>query len=586
MKLRVAGLLLLAASFAAGAATRDEQVFTALQDEMRRSMEGLRLEGQPAPYYIAYQLDEVDQRRQTSQGGELISETSARTRVLRVEVRVGDYGFDSSLFASTGRGVTGVVAGDSLAAPLDDNVEVMRRQVWLLTDAAYKRAVDVFARKKAVRQNRSDAERIADFTKMPPVQRPFAPPLPESSWSAWAARAHGLSALVAANPQLAESEVNLVEERGRRFFINSEGTRICIPIGVSGMRVTAVAQAADGATVRDGFELNGRGLDDLPSQDELEARVRAFAAGLDATRSAGPAEDYTGPVLFEAVASAELVGRVLVPALQAGRAPEADNPAMERITQARLSPFLTRIGSRVMAEELSVTDAPSTQRMGTRPVPGAYDIDDEGVPAQDVTLIDRGKLLTLLSNRTPTRAVSLSNGHGRGGDVQAGVIQLKSSAAVPARDLRANYLALLKSRGRQYGYIVRSMPTTGALVGISTDIADVVSLASQGSAGGGTGPLITQLVRVSVDGQEQVVRGMRFGTLAPNLFRDVLGASEELALHTLRSGPQLALGIQSIGARAVPVSVIAPQLIVDDLEIKPVRDSLPKPPLVPAPPPR
>lgn len=586
MKFLVVGLLLLATGLTAGAATRDDQVFTALQDEMQRSMEGLRLEGQPAPYYIAYQLDEVDLHRQTSQAGELISETSSRTRLLRVEVRVGDYAFDNSLFASTGRAIAGVVVGDSLAAPLDDNVEMMRRQIWLLTDAAYKRAVDVFARKKSVRQNRNDAQRIDDFTKVPPLQRSLAALVPESTWGAWASRVQALSALITANPQLAESQVNLVEERGRRYFINSEGTRICVPIGISGLRVTAEVRAADGATVRDGFELFGRGLDDLPPQEELQARVRTFATRLDAARTASQGEDYTGPVLFEAAAGAELVARVLVPALVAGRAPEADNAAMERTLQARLSPFLTRIGSRVMAEELSVTDTPSMQRMGARPVPGAYEIDDEGVPAQDVNLVETGRLVTLLSNRTPTRAVPVSNGHGRGGEVQAGVIQLKSSAAIPAADLRANYLSLLKSRGRQFGYIVRSMPAAGALVGISTDIADVVSLASQTASNGGQGPLITQLVRVTAEGQEQVVRGMRFGALAPNLFRDVLGASEEMELHTVRSAPQLALGVQFIGARAVPVSVIAPQLIVDDLEIKQVRETLPKPPVVPAPPTR
>jgi len=584
MKRALAGLLLLFASFGSPAATREEQLFTALQDELNRSMESLRLPGQPAPYYIAFQLDDIDRRGQSSRLGEQVIESATRSRVLRVEVRVGDYDFDSSLFATAGRGATGVLTGDSLAAPLDDNVDVMRRQAWLLADAAYKRAVDVYARKKAARQNRADAERLADFGKVAPVQRVQASPLPRSSWPQWSSRVQALSALFATATRRTESQVNLVEERGQRYFINSEGTRIRIPIGLSGLRVTAEVQAADGATVRDGFELYGQVLDDLPPMEDLQARVRGFVANLEAMAAARQGDEYTGPVLFEAGAGAELVARVLVPALVAGRAPETDNAGMERTLQARLSPFLTRIGSRVAADELSVTDTPSLRQLDGRPVPGSYEIDDEGVPAQDVKLVEDGRLVALLGGRVPTRAVPQSNGHGRGGDVQAGVVQVKSSAPVPAAELRSKYLALLKSRGKPFGYIVRSMPPTSSLTGIVTDPAEAVALASQAVAGGRAGPLITQLVRVSAEGQEQVVRGMRFGALTPSLFRDVLGASTERELHSYRAGPQLALAGQPIGARAVPVSVIAPQMIVDDLEIEPVRETLPRPPVVGPPP--
>ena len=64
-----------------------------------------------------------------------------------------------------------------------------------------------------------------------------------------------------------------------------------------------------------------------------------------------------------------------------------------------------------MAESFSVSDTPSLSQFAGRPVPGAYEVDDEGVPAQDVPLVENGRLLMLLTNRTPNRNLPKSNGH-------------------------------------------------------------------------------------------------------------------------------------------------------------------------------
>lgn len=552
-----------------------DPVLAAMHDELQRAMSGLRIEGQPAPYFIASTLDDTTGRSLTARLGEISVDNAGRSRVLRVEVRVGDYDFDSSRFQ-----MTGGFAADSVAAPLDDDYDVIRRQVWLLADTAYKRAVNVFARKKATFQNRSTDESIPDYSRAPPVQRVVAPDLPATAWNEWTERARQMSAVFLADPAILSSEVNVVDERGHRYYVNTEGFSIRVPIGVNGLRVIAEAQAADGMPVRDYFEMFDRTLSDMPPAAELLDKTRQFATHLAAARAANVGEDFSGPVLFEGQAGAQLVAQVLVPALLAVRA--ADN---ERGMTGAAPPFLSRIGSRVMADELSVSDTPSMARFNGRHVPGAYALDDEGVPAQDVALVESGKLLTLLTSRVPQRNLLQSNGHGRGGAPQAGVVQLTSAAAVPSAQLKASYLQLLKDQGRAYGYIVRSLAPPTALIGSATDIQDVLALLSAGAQapGGATGPLIPQIVKVTLDGTEQVVRGMRFGALAPNLFRDVLGASEERQLLSYRGSATVPLAPGTLGARQVPVSVIAPSLIVDDLEIQRTRDVAQKPPVVASP---
>ena len=184
----------------------------------------------------------------------------------------------------------------------------------------------------------------------------------------------------------------------------------------------------------------------LPAPADLAVRARELAAGLVALRAAPVGEAYTGPVLVEGQASAELLAQTLVPLFVTLRPPEMDNPQMfGPMGNAPPTPFLTRVGNRVLPESFTAADTPSLAQFEGREVAGAYAVDDEGVPAQDVTLCEKGLLKSLLTSRTPQKGFLVSNGHGRGGVATAGVFQLQSSAAVPAASLKEKYLARLKA---------------------------------------------------------------------------------------------------------------------------------------------
>ena len=202
-----------------------------------------------------------------------------------------------------------------------------------------------------------------------------------------------------------------------------------------------------------------------------------------------------------------------------------------------------------------MSDTASLTEFGGRPVAGSYQVDDFGIRPKDVTLVEKGRLVTLLAGRAPLRGLLQSNGHTRGGDVQAGVIQMQSSEAVPAAELKQKYLDLLKAQGKDFGYIVRGVATPADAPG----------------GGPGTGPMIFSAVRVSLDGREKAVRGLRFGAIAPAVFRDLLDASRERTLYSVRATANDA------------VSVIVPNLIFEELEIQRTREIIQKPPSVPSP---
>jgi hypothetical protein len=539
-----------------------------MQDELTRSMAELRMKDQPPPYFIAYHVEEASGTRVTSRLGALVEESAGRGRTLRVEVRVGDYFFDNSRFLSFDReaGVLGISAEAGVAASLDDDYDTIRRDIWLATDAAYKRAVNVFARKKATYQNRTGIDPIPDFSREPPVETVIQP-VPVARSTGWSDRARQLSSVFLAAPEIEGSEVTIAETQGTRYYLNSEGFKVVAPIQSATLRVQADTQLPDGTVLRDGFKLVEKRLQDLPPLPDTLARARQVAGRLTALRSAPVGDEFTGPVLVEDEASADLLTHVFVPLLVAERAPDADNPRMTMAAQSQISPFLTRTGARVFAEGFTVRDTPSMTAFDGKPVAGAYVVDDEGVRAKDVTLVENGRLVTLLTNRTPTKNFPQSNGHARGGSPQIGVVQVQSSRAVPASELKPKYLELLKAQNKPFGYIVRAL-------------GDVQG---PGDAGGAAGPALLQIVKVTTsDGREEPVRGLRFGSIPWTTFKDVVATSAERTLLSYRAGSSGVYVAPGASGSAV-VSIIAPSMLFEELEIQKVKEIVQKPPVVPSP---
>ena len=548
----MASVVLMSSSLPAPQA-QESPIVAAMRDELKRSMAELRLKDEPAPYYIDYEIDDVSTMRVIARLGALLDDSVTRSRTLFVDVRVGDYAFDSSRFVIQGRGGGG---GDGSASiTLDDDYDVMRRQIWQATDAAYKRAVSVFARKKAAFQNRAGGDSIPDLSRETPVAivQPSSATA-SSARRAWIERTQQLSTQFASSRAIESSDVWAVETRGTRYYVNSEGFTTLMPIQLATLRVTAESQADDSMTLRDGFSLVENRLEDMPAMSALAARTSNVVQHLTGQRLAPVGEEFTGPVLLEGQASAEFVAQMLVPLMVARRPPDSDNPRFAQ-NQGQGSPFLRRLGLRVLSDSFSASDTPSLDMYGGRPVPGAYAADDEGMRPKDVTLVEKGRLLTMLTSRTPQKNLLQSNGHGRAGGAQAGVFQLQSAQAVPASELKAKYLEVLKAQDKPFGYIVRSIANPSEIT----------------VGNGPGGPFILDVVRVTPDGKEEPVRGLRFGNVAPTAFRDLVEASQERLLYNYR--------VSATDA----ASVIVPSLMFEELEILKVTDVQQKPPIVPSP---
>ena len=135
---------------AAHEAAKGDSLLEALLTELDRSKAELRMDQVQAPYYIEYRVNDIDDFNAEAAFGAIRESSRSRLRVIRVVVRIGDYKQDS--FYGQGRGSGSIL-------PLDNDPIALRRQIWLLTDEAYKSAADAYAEKlSALKQFNAGSE--------------------------------------------------------------------------------------------------------------------------------------------------------------------------------------------------------------------------------------------------------------------------------------------------------------------------------------------------------------------------------------------------------------------------------------------
>lgn len=557
------------------AAAQQDTVMRAMQDELARSMSELRLGELEPPYFVAYAIREINDVRADASLGALASSSEVASRALHVEVRVGDRNLDNTNFYS--RPDPRSFSSGRIALPLEDDYLELRRAIWLATDSSYKSALDQLSKKRAVLQNETVVEETPDFSVEDPFTHEGGPPGPAPDPGRARSVASSVSSVFRDEADVQASSVNARSLRIRVRYVNSEGSSFVRQDRAASVTVRATTRAADGSEISDSFTVHGHTWDDLPDDAELSRRGLELSGRLSNLRAAQTLDRYAGPVLFEGQAAAELVRQVLLPRLVVQRLPHAER----RIRQGleRLSnPFQDKLGSRVLPRFLSITDDPTLSENEHGPLWGGYSVDDEGVPARETALIQRGMLRMLLSTRTPVEGIAHSNGHMRGGGGAPSNLIVTASRGLTAEEMSEEFLALLEERDLEYGIIVRRLRASGG-----------GGFARGPSASPGRDRSLRAVVAVKVypDGREELIREAVMTGLSEGSFRDIVAASEAVTNYTIAFRPSGSLDPMSFlnparrfGATA---SLVVPSLLFEDVSARRPPGNIPLPPVVPRP---
>ena len=391
--------------------------------------------------------------------------------------------------------------------PQDNDPQALRYALWLATDDAYKSALRSYASKQAALKQFQSTPNHEDFAKVAPTTHiePFV--TLDIDRKEWKRRIVDASGLYASDPSVRANaehvQYSVANVRGlavNRYIVNTEGTVVRNASSAYNATISVGGQAPDGMRLSRANGTTAAVAKQLESWDAFRKRTLDDLNSLEALRKAPlvAADDYHGPVLFSGDASADVFNRLFVPNVEADR-PEVGTAAR---TQGA---YTSSLHAPVLPDFLDATDDPKLKAYAGHDLIGYYQVDDEGVPAQSVDVVTKGKLESFLIGREPIKDFPASNGHGRAAIAQpahshSGILIVKSLEPLSDSAMSQRLLALAKEQGH--------------------DVYAVETLGNELS------PRL--LYRVKPDGTRSLVRGAVFDELDTRSLRsDILAAGGE-----------------------------------------------------------
>ncbi|MGA8669381.1 MAG: metallopeptidase TldD-related protein [Terracidiphilus sp.] len=558
LRLSSLAVVALLASFTARAEQPIPVLLDAMSTELQRAFAslgktaGTSSENQLPPYFLSYSVSDASAVMIRAQYGAIVGSSANHVRVADVQVRLGEPKLDNT------HGDHRASAVNSLELPLVDDRQALARSLWIATNTGYGTALDNYLRVKTEAQVRAKEEDTSpDFSTEPPqvaIAKP-APPVAIDR-AAWEQRVRSLSRIFREYPNVYQNLVMLTVQNETDYFASSEGSRVVTPHLQARLVVLAVTRADDGMDLFRDQTFEAETIDGLPSQAELESAIRSLGTSLEALRKAPVTEPFDGPAILSGRASAVFFHEVLGHRLE-GQRQRGDEEGQT---------FTKEIGKDILPSFLSVADDPTRTTFGQTWLSGSYTYDDEGQKAQRVELIQDGVLKTFLMSRLPIASFSESNGHGRAQTGRMptgrqGNLIVSSTKTVPDAELRKQLIDEAKKQGKAYGLYFEDISSGFAVTTRSSPQAFQVI------------PLV--VYRVYVDGRpDELVRGVSIVGTPLAAMKRILATGDK---------PEVFNGECGAESGTVPVSAVAPAMLVSEIETQRQPQGIERPPILPIP---
>jgi predicted Zn-dependent protease len=531
-------------------------LINALDAELQRAMSSLGTDGaaaqQPKPYFLSYSVDDATSVSIAAEYGAITNSNQIRVRSVDVQVRLGSPAEDNTHGDHRNSALT------TLPLPLTDDRDAIARSLWYATNRGYARALDGYLKVKTEQQVRAKEEDTsADFSVEQP-RTDLLPPAPALvvDRAAWEQRLREISKLFAQFPDVFADQVEFQASNETDYFVSSEGARVATPSHVARLVIMARTRAADGMDLFRVETFEAESAARLPGQKTIADKAIEMAKNLEALRVAPVTEPFSGPAILSGRASAVFFHEVLGHRLE-GQRQRGDEEG---------ETFTKMLGKPILPEFLSVADDPTLTTFQGTSLSGHYDFDDEGQAARRVDLIKNGVLETFLMSRQPIASVAQSNGHGRSesGHMptgRQGNLIVTSSKSVPENELRNMLIAEAKKQGKTYGLYFEDISSGFAVTTRRSPQAFQVI------------PLV--VYRVYVDGRpDELVRGVSIVGTPQAALNSIMATGDKQEIFN---------GICGAESGSIPVSAVAPAMLVSQIETQRQAQGSARPPILPPP---
>ena len=527
----------------------------ALEEELSRASEVLREKGNPAPYFISYTVNEIQSTEISASLGALQSSESDRSRLLDVDVRVGDYGLDSTHQIRGQRGpATGAAFSYPILMPLDDDVAALKSVVWLETDRKYKASLERFIQVRANRAIKVEEEDTsADLSREPKETASLALASTDVNVSDWEKKLKAWSALFKKYPEIYDGTVSLSATADNNYLVNTEGTAVQHGNTSIRMSIYARTKADDGMELYRFEAFDGRSVSKLPNDDVVRQTIETMVSDLKALRSAPVIDPYTGPAILSGRASGVFFHEIF------GHRIEGQRQKNENEGQT----FTKQINKAVLPDFISVVADPTTAEVAGTDLNGFYQFDDDGVRAQRVTVVDKGILKNFLMSRAPIAGFETSNGHGRKAPGyrtvgRQGNLIVQATNTVPEARLRAMLIEEATKQGKPFGLLFRDISGGFTMTGRANPQSFQVT------------PIM--VYRVYADGRpDELVRGVDLIGTPLTSFSKIVAAGDK---------PEIFNGFCGAESGYVPVAAVSPSILTTQIEVQKKAKSSDRPPIL------
>ena len=542
---------------AAQAFAETDVLLSAMKAELDRSFQGLEHAEKTPLYFLGYEVWDSHNLTLSAVLGALQSENEYRERQLSVDARVGSRKVDN-YHQMKGPDAWRYQQDETrFDLPVEDDAAALRAGLWRRTDGAFKDALDQFTKVKANKAvTATEEDSSDDFSPASPVAGYAKVSFPAVDLPAWRDRLRRLSKALKPYPFVFQSEVWLSVSAKNRYLVNTDGTQIVTGDRYLRLSYTLSSRTSDGMELERYKPYDGQNLEDFPSDEKILADMRKSAAELEALVKAPLVSPYTGPAIIRNHATGVYFHEIL------GHRLEGHRQKYEGQGQT----FTKMIGKQIVAPFISVYDDPTLERHNGVFLRGHYAYDDEGTPAARVHLIDRGILKNFLLSRMPIAGFARSNGHGRRSSGHHIVprmanLMIEASETVPYETLRARLLEEVRRQKKPYGLILDDI--SGGFTVTSRDRPQSFKVL----------PLL--VYRVYPDGRpDEPVRGVDIVGTPLTAFTKILAAADDAAIFNGTCGAE---------SGWVPVSAVAPSVLISEIEVEKKEKTAEKPPVLPLP---
>ncbi len=520
-KFILVALIFISATRIADAQKKEDVVMKAMEDELSRSMNELKYNEYPKPFFISYTIKDSKSLTIVATLGALMYSLDLPQKTEGARVLAGDYDFNDE---SLDNDITSAPGRNEIDMPVGDDYDGIRRSMWAATDNIYKNATKHFQRNK---MNLADQKKeLKDiphrsFAKTEVTNFVVDSPIISCNKPALENYVRELSAEFNQYEDLISTHIVLSFKRGNDYFANSEGTRVKTPFRLASLGLDASIKTADGDNLQAKLNYDASEPGQFPSTGKIKTDISEMMKKLLAKRNAPVFnEDYSGPVLIEQQALAELISITLFSYNDGLVANNEINTGNGSSFEQGNSPD-SKIGKTIVSETMTVTSMPKMKTFKGTPLLGSFDIDDEGViPPDRLILIEKGKLKNLLNDRTITKPGQSANGHGQG----PGVISVSFDNTVAKAALKNMLIKEAKSEGLEYAFILKSVVKKG--------VSSVPGSSSTSRSHGDNEVADLDIYRVSLtDSSEEFVRSVKLNSISTKIFKKISAASNDTVVQ-------------------------------------------------------